>query len=348
MEYEALKMHIYDMNEDEIFYKKYYFARQQQYSLEKFLAELDMRMVLHRNLLILEKKETLPLMFEDSFFFDLTDNKSIVVQRHNRYSPIYVHAHTFFELIYVYDGKCFNTISDQKIAMHTGDICIIPPEIEHSIAVFDESIVINIMIRKDTLNTIFYNFLTSQNILSSFFLNNIYAKQANDYIIFHTGSDLPLKEAFLHMLWENVNKERYYYEAISTTLSLCFYLLIRNYEGSVQMPEFTHKQDVQRYALIRYIQENFQSITLQEIAKKFHYTPEYTSKLIKETTNMTYTEILLRIRMEKAQDLLTNTHMPIASIAEQIGYDTSEHFIRQFKKYTTMTPTAYRKLNAVS
>ena len=69
MEYEALKMHIYDMNEDEIFYKKYYFARQQQYSLEKFLAELDMRMVLRRNLLILERKETIPLIYEDSFFF---------------------------------------------------------------------------------------------------------------------------------------------------------------------------------------------------------------------------------------------------------------------------------------
>ncbi|MBR1691892.1 MAG: helix-turn-helix domain-containing protein [Lachnospiraceae bacterium] len=335
------------MNEDEVFYKNYYFARQQQYSLEKFLAELDMRMVLRRNLLVLERKETIPLIYEDSFFFDLTDNKSIVVQRHNRYSPVLTHAHTFFELIYIYDGRCTNTISGQKITMHTGDICIIPPEIEHSIAVFDESIVINIMIRRDTLNTIFYNFLTTQNILSSFFLNNIYARQANDYIIFHTGSDLPLKEAFLRMLWENQNKDRYYYEAISTTLALCFYLLIRNYEDSVQMPEFAHKQDVQRYALIRYIQENYQNITLQAIAKKFHYTPEYTSKLIKETTNMTYTEILLRIRMEKAQDLLANTNMTILQIAEEIGYDTAEHFIRQFKKFTTMTPTAYRKISAV-
>ena len=41
MDYKTLQMYIYEMNEDEKFYKNYYFAKQQQYSLEKFLAELD-------------------------------------------------------------------------------------------------------------------------------------------------------------------------------------------------------------------------------------------------------------------------------------------------------------------
>ena len=89
MEYELMKMHLYDLNEDETFYRNYYFARQQQYSLEKFLSELDMKEVYKRKLLVLEKPETIPEVFEDSFFFDMTDNKSIIVQKHNRYSPSY-------------------------------------------------------------------------------------------------------------------------------------------------------------------------------------------------------------------------------------------------------------------
>ena len=60
MELNSMRLHMYDMNEDELFYKKYYFAKQQKYSLEKFLSELDMDMVLKRHLLILEKEETLP------------------------------------------------------------------------------------------------------------------------------------------------------------------------------------------------------------------------------------------------------------------------------------------------
>ena len=30
------------------------------------------------------------------------------------------------------------------------------------------------------------------------------------------------------------------------------------------------------------------------------------------------------------------------------GYDTTEHYIRQFKKHTKMTPSAYRKESASS
>lgn len=343
MEYEALKMHIYEMNEDELFYRRYYYARQQQYSLEKFLSELDMRDVLSRNLLILERPETLPPTFEDSFFFDLSNNDSITVQKHNRYSPAFFHAHTFFELVYIYDGKCRQTVSGTDIEMHTGDICIVPPNINHTIYCFDDSIIFNVMIRKDTLHSIFQNFLNTQNALSSFFLNNIYAQHANDYIMFHTGYDTAIKDAFLRMYWEVQNKERYYFQAISSTLILVFYLLIRGYENSIQMPKFGHKLDVQRYAIIQYMQENYQDISLQSIADRFHYTPEYASKIIKKATNMTYSDLILRIRIEKAEELLLNTNLSVASIAEEIGYDTTEHFIRQFKKYSHTTPTAYMK-----
>lgn len=348
MEFEALKMHLYEMNEDEQFYKKYHYARQQKYSLEKFLAELDMHDVLSRHLLILEKPETLPRAFEDSFFFDMTDNQSIVVQKHNRFSPPLIHSHTFFELVYVYDGKCRQLISGNELVMRTGDICIVPPEIEHTLYTTEDTILFNIMIRKDTLHTIFYNFLNSQNILSSFFLNNIYARRANDYILFHTGQDPALKDAFLRMYWENQNKERYYFQTISSTLILCFYLLIRDYESSVQMPKFNQRLDVQRYALIRFIQENYQSVSLSLIAERFHYTPEYASRIIKEATGMTFTDIIRRIRMEKAEELLVNTNITVARIAEEVGYETTEHFIRQFKKYAGETPTSYRKAHSTS
>ena len=74
-----------------------------------------------------------------------------MVQKHNRYSPALIHSHTFFELVYVYDGKCTQEISGQTISMKTGDFCVIPPSVEHSISVYDDSIIINIMLRRNTL-----------------------------------------------------------------------------------------------------------------------------------------------------------------------------------------------------
>lgn len=273
----------------------------------------------------------------------MTDSNSIEIQRHNRYSPVLLHEHTFFELVYVYDGKCEHTLSGKPLSMHTGDMLIIPPGVKHSIAVFDDSIVFNIMIRKDTMHTIFYRFLNSHNILSAFFLNSLYARKASEYILFHTGSDAEIKSAFVWMYWEKVNKDRYYYECISATLSLCFFLIVRNYADSAQTPAFDDKFDMQRYEIVRFIQENYRDITLPAVAEHFHYTPEYVSRVVKESTGLTYSEILYQFRMDRAEELLLNTNLTVATIAEEIGYETSEHFNRQFKKYSGVAPTAFRK-----
>ncbi len=346
MDFDYIKSTIYELNEDELFYRRYYYARQQKYSLDKFLFDLDMNDVLRRHLLIPELPETIPMKFLDSYLFNMDDNASIVVQRHNRYSPAIVHSHSFFELVYIYDGKCTNNISGRDISMRSGDLCIIPPDIEHSLSVFDESVVINIMLRRDTLHTMFYSFLNIPNVLSSFFLNNIYARKANDYILFHTGTDVQIKQSFLWMLWENINKAEFCNQLICNTLLLDFYLIVRDYGSSVQMPLFDSRIDVQRYAIIEYIQNNYQKISLHELAEKFHYTDEYASRLIKDLTGLTYSAILRTVRIERAQELLINTNMTIADIAESIGYETPEYFIRQFKKIENATPSQYRKIHS--
>lgn len=342
MDVQELKHRLYQFNDEELFYKKQYEARLAG-QIHAYIAQQNIEEVIRLHRLIPEVPETIPSEFLDSFFFDITDKDSIIVQKHNRYSPAITHTHTFFELVYVYDGKCSQKISGQDIHMRTGDFCVVPPGVEHSISVFDDSIIINLMLRRNTLHGMFYNFLNTPNQLSSFFLNNIYARRANDYILFHSGMDSQIRESFLWMLWESLNRQEYHYQCITNALLLDFYLLVRNYSESIQMPLFNNRMDVQRYAIIQYIQDNYRDITLAAVAKKFHYSTEYTSRLIKDLTDMTYTQIVRTVRIERSQDFLTNTTMTVANIAEAIGYDTTEHYIRQFKKHTGMTPSAFRK-----
>lgn len=345
MDVGELKHQIYQLNPEELFYKEQHEAREAG-QIHAYIARQNIPEVIRRHLLIPEVKETIPPEFLDSFFFDTSDKDSIVVQKHNRYSPAFLHTHTFFELVYVYDGSCTQLISNQTLHMKTGDFCVIPPGVEHSISVLDDSIIINILLRRTTLHSMFHTFLNTPNKLSSFFLNNIYTPRANDYILFHSGMDSQLRESFLWMLWENINHQEYSYQCITNVLLLDFYLLVRSYSSSVQMPLFNDRMDVQRYAIIQYIQDNYRDVTLSTVARRFHYSNEYTSRLIKDLMGMTYTEILRTIRIERSQDFLTNTSMTVASIAEAIGYDTPEHYIRQFKKHTGLTPSAFRKQEA--
>ena len=75
------------------------------------------------------------------------------------------------------------------------------------------------------------------------------------------------------MYKESVEQSLYWDQMTAYTLMLIFGLLIRNYEKSIELPTFMQKADVQRFALLQYIQDNFSSISLNQVAKKFHYTP---------------------------------------------------------------------------
>ena len=343
MNTQKLDQVIHDYNDEEEFYRDYYYAKQQEYSLQKFLNEIDMDFIYKRHLMIPEINETIPPIFEDYFFLDINDDKSIGVVKHNRFTPSVAHSHNFFEVIYVYEGQCSHKIGSAKVDLRYGDICIIPPGITHTIEVFDDSIVLNVLIRKLTLHDIFFNFLRTPNVLTEYFLGNMYTQNGNDYIIFHTGNDPDLKQKFLYMLSEANNKDIYYYQMISNTLMLIFGILIRNYASSVELPTFNHKTDVQRYAILTMIQDNYADITLDDIAERLHYTKEYTSKLIRTTTGMNFSDIQRQIRMEKAKLLLKDTSMSIADIGFEVGYKATEHFVRTFKKTYNETPNQYRR-----
>lgn len=88
-----------------------------------------------------------------------SSRNNIAVERHNRYTPPFRHSHTFFEMIYVYKGSCENTIENKTIVMEQGNICIVAPGVSHSISIFDESTVVNILIKKTTFNETFFQYL---------------------------------------------------------------------------------------------------------------------------------------------------------------------------------------------
>lgn len=71
----------------------------------------------------------------------------------------------------------------------------------------------------------------------------------------------------------------------------------------------------------------------------------YTSfrKLFKEITGLAPGQYLLEMRLRKAQVLLTNTNLPIHTVAEESGFENSFYFSRFFKKRTGLPPLRYRK-----
>ena len=96
---------------------------------------------------------------------------------------------------------------------------------------------------------------------------------------------------------------------------------------------------------LAFMQANYQTVTLEDMAEQFHLSVPYLSKFIHEKSGKTFGEQVTNIRMKKAKTLLKNGNMTVENIAAAVGYPSVEHFSRTFKKLYDKTPVEYRNKN---
>lgn len=98
---------------------------------------------------------------------------------------------------------------------------------------------------------------------------------------------------------------------------------------------------------VQYINQNYQSdISLTEMAERYYMNPSYFGRLFKMHVKESFIDYLIKIRMQKAADLLENTNMKISDVAKTVGYPDLNYFIRLFKRRMGETPGEYRKRGA--
>lgn len=95
----------------------------------------------------------------------------------------------------------------------------------------------------------------------------------------------------------------------------------------------------------KYLEEHYaEKISLDRIAKNMYLSSVYISKIFKEETGETPINYLIKIRLEKAKELLAQSpEDSVKEIALKVGYDDAYHFSKLFKKYYGVSPLHYKK-----
>lgn len=344
MDHSEMIAFLKEMTPDELFYKEYYQACQRG-EKQEFLAVLDPRMVRERKLVVPEMYDDAPIDLQDERFFDKHSKASVHLVKHNRYTPEFVHTHVFFEIIYVLSGSAVHNIDGQRSVLKQGDLCMISPAVSHSIFVDnEETLVINILMRRETIEDIFYNVLRDENIISSFLLNGLYVKEHIDYLLFHTAGDDEIQNEILDMYTEQLRKDKYFDRIVSSMLIVFYTKLARKYENSVELPATTDPCLAERSEIFRYALDNLQTASLSSLAEHLGYSVTYCSRLVHKVTGCKYSDFIRDLRFQKAESMLKHTNFSIHAISEQLGYENPENFMRAFKKAYGMTPSEYRTL----
>jgi len=82
----------------------------------------------------------------------------------------------------------------------------------------------------------------------------------------------------------------------------------------------------------------------KDVAAQVHISREYIGKKFKKETGRSVGEHINRLRIDRAkQVLLKKRDIKLSKISSEVGFTHESYFLRMFKKYTGMTPTAFKK-----
>ena len=269
----------------------------------------------------------------------------ILVIKHPRYSPVFLHMHDFYEILYVYEGHCTNTIQNNVIQLKKGDLCIIPPSSLHYLAVFDDSIVLNLLVRETTFNRIFTNLFHENNPLTQFYFHTLYQREDSNYLLFHTGDDDTFQSIMEDLYEETMHPLKYSYSMIQTYMGNFLVTLMRNHEADLEL--YIHSKDmkINLADMLIYFQQNYSTLTLEKAAAHFNFSTPYFSKIVKKYTGQNFIQIIHHLKLENACRLLTESDLPMQALCELVGYDSRAHFSRAFKAEYGMAPSEFRELS---
>ena len=241
---------------------------------------------------------------------------NLIYIRHNvsgkapRIAPSTIH---YFDLTLVLHGKLEYSVNGQEILLEDGDMLFVPAG---SLRARQES--------AENADYISFNFTAE----GSFTLPLLLKRAVRSEI------------ALLITAYDKMSK-RAFSNSADTAAHLCACLLshLEDIAAAAQFNPLTKK-------IMEYIHSDIgRKITLADIGNLTFFSPIYCDTVFKKEVGRSIVDYALDRRIEEARRLLLEGTMPLAEIAEAVGFDDYNYFSRVFKKRSGYSPTAYRRLS---
>lgn len=266
--------------------------------------------------------------------------KLITIRPHTRFIHFPQHTHDYIEVVYMCSGKTEHIINGNPITLNEGELLFLSPNAIQEIKRADKNdIAVNFIILPSFFDKMLQMFDQEQTPLKTFVIDCITRKNtSNSYLHFKVADILPIQnlvENLLYALIDDIPDKR---NVNQTTMGLLL-LQLMNHTDRVNVEQ---KSDALLLKILRYIEENYSTGSLSDLAEILHYDLYWLSRQIKRMTGKTYTELLQEKRLSQAAFLLKTTEINVSDIAILVGYDNISYFHRIFAKQFGLSPKKYR------
>lgn len=164
-----------------------------------------------------------------------------------------------------------------------------------------------------------------------------------EYLLFDITMQEVVKTYLNILLYELSSNDEENYKLVKASLILFLTNLHKVHQEALIISESSMMKDYDIGKWLKYMVDNYSTVTLRSMAEHFNFNPTYFSVRFKVLANCQFSEKLLEIKLEKARWLLVTTNLTVQNIVEMIGFKEKSYFYRVFKKQYKMTPLQYRK-----
>ena len=260
------------------------------------------------------------------------------------------HRHSFFQVFFVAAGTAVHEIGDRIFHASAGSIFFVSPYTVHRVVFPADS----------ECYVIYFN---AQFLQQGFGLPEVVTQEAQLYrlpelapFIYQAGCSYRLDPAETaeartrcrHI--EEACRLRGMFDAAQARAELVLLLTLvgKKYQGEFRQFEAAggadHFVDKRARAAIEFLKANFQrAVTLAEVAGRVNLTGTYLTHLLKQETGQSFKQLLDRMRLEHAKNLLAYTDTPLQKIAVDSGFLDQAHFARRFRAHAELTPGQFRR-----
>lgn len=255
-----------------------------------------------------------------------------------------LHQHNYLELAYIVSGEFHQEISGTDFCFREGELIITNQDTPHCEYLVETDCTILFL---NIQNALFRTLFPDRGRKISAFISDLLIEKKESYSYLHfvprVSGELRTPEILQEIVREIRQKEPGSVHILPGLLVRLFAYLAREYHFQLKKDAQEQLKLLLYHDIEEFIRQNYQSVTIEMLQKKYHYNADYFNRLIKKYSGMTYLQLRQNVRMEAAIQLLEDTSMTVEEIAHHTGYENLGHFYRLFEEKYHMTPGEYRR-----
>ena len=271
----------------------------------------------------------------------LDSGRLITIRPHTRFAHFPEHSHNYVEVVYMCSGSTTQIANGKQIVLHEGELLFFGQGARQEILPAGENdIAVNFIILPQFFDKVLEMLEEEKTPLRNFIVDSLGNSTGNTNCLYFQVSDvLPIQNLMENLIWTLLRGASPNRRSIcQTTMGLLFMQLL-NYTDRL-VSRSTEEAAIVK--VLRYIEENYPTGSLTEIADALHYDPCWLSREIKRRTGKTFKELLQEKRLTQAAYFLKHTSLHVDEIGEAVGYSNLSYFHRIFQEKFGVTPKKYR------